>query len=288
VTRVVEIFAIWILMIACVGHAAELITPDAIRTYKTFKEGKELSLHIFNPGSRPSTNRCPTIVFFFGGGWRQGTTRQFYQQASEFSKHGMIAISAEYRVRNTHGTTPVECVKDGKSAIRWVRKHADELGIDPNRIVSAGGSAGGHVAACTGVIEGQEDENEDTDVSSLPNAMVLYNPVVAFRRMTAISPSNHVRGGLPPTLIFHGTADSKVPFESVERFTKLMKDAGNTCVLVPFDGKDHGFYNGSHFRPRNGDTDFNVTMEKSIDFLTLLGFLEDIKGQNQAIDKDKK
>lgn len=272
-TRVV---AIWILMMACVGYAAEPITPDAIRMYKTFKAGKELSLHIFNPGSRPPTNRRPAIVFFFGGGWRTGTPRQFYQQAREFSKHGMVAISAQYRVKNTHGTTPVECVKDGKSAIRWVREHADELGIDPNRIVSAGGSAGGHIAACTGVIEGQEEENENTDVSSLPNAMVLYNPVVAFR-MTAISPSDHVRGGLPPTLIFHGTADSKVPFESVERFTKLMKDAGNTCVLVPFDGKDHGFYNGSHFRPRNDDADFNVTMEKSIDFLTGLGFLEDKK-----------
>ncbi|MFC1533023.1 alpha/beta hydrolase [Thermodesulfobacteriota bacterium] len=276
-TRVV---AIWILMIACVGHAAKPIAPDAIRTYKTFKEGKELSLHVFNPGSRPPTNRCPAIVFFFGGGWKRGTPRQFYQQAMEFSKHGMVAISAQYRVKNTHETTPVECVKGGKSAIRWVREHADELGINPNRIVSAGGSAGGHIAACTGVIEGQEEKNEDTDVSSLPNAMVLYNPVVAFRRMTAISPSDHVREGLPPTLIFHGTADSKVPFESVERFTKLMKDAGNTCVLVPFDGKDHGFYNGSYFRPGNGDADFNITMEKSIDFLTGLGFLENMKGQN--------
>lgn len=273
--RVVAIFAIWILIIACVGHASEPIAPDVIRGYKAFKEGKELSLHIFNPASHLRTNRYPVILFFFGGGWRQGTPRQFYQQANEFSKHGMIAISAEYRVSNTHGTTPAECVKDAKSAIRWVRKHADELGIDPNKIVSAGGSAGGHIASCTGIIKGQEDENEDNDVSSQPNAMVLYNPVVAFRRMAAISPIKHVRRGLPPTLIFHGTADSKVPFEIVEHFTKLMKDAGNTCVLVPFEGKDHGFYNGSHFRPRNGDIDFNITMEKSIDFLTGLGILED-------------
>ncbi|MBW1803459.1 MAG: alpha/beta hydrolase [Deltaproteobacteria bacterium] len=284
----IRVVAIWILMIASVGYAAEPIVPDAIRTYKTIKEGKDLSLHIFNPGSRPPTNRCPAIVFFFGGGWKRGTPRQFYQQAREFSEHGIVAISAQYRVKNIHGTTPVECVKDAKSAIRWVRQHADELRIKPNRIVSAGGSAGGHVAACTGVIEGQEEKNEDTDVSSLPNAMVLYNPVVTFRRIYAISPSDHVRGGLPPTLLFHGTADSKVPFESVKRFTKLMKDAGNTCVLVPFDGKDHGFYNGSHFRPQNGDADFNVTMEKSIDFLTGLGFLENVKGQNQAIDNDKK
>ena len=265
---------IWILlMIASAGHAAERLTPDDVRTYKTFKKGKELSLHIFNPGSHKPANRNPAIVFFFGGGWRRGTPRQFYQQAKEFSKHGMVAISAQYRVANTHATTPLECVKDGKSAIRWVREHAEALGIDPDRIVSAGGSAGGHVAACTGIIEGQEEENEDTAISSVPNAMILYNPVVKFR-MPAISPSNHVRGGLPPVLIFHGTADSRVPFESVERFAKMMKDAGNTCLLVPFEGKDHGFYNGSYIRPKNSDADFNVTMKKSIDFLTNLGFLE--------------
>ncbi len=284
-----RILAILCLVIVGVANAsAEPITPNDIRTYKTFETGKKLSLHIFNPDSRKSAGRCPAIVFFFGGGWQRGTPRHFYQQAKEFSKHGMVAIVAEYRVKNTHGTTPVECVKDGKSAIRWVRKHADELGIDPNRIVSSGGSAGGHIAACTGVIDGQEEENEDTDVSSLPNAMVLYNPVVAFRRMPALSPSNHVRGGLAPTIIFHGTTDSKVPFKSVEYFTKLMINAGNSCVLVPFVGRDHGFYNGSYFSQGNSDEDFNVTMEKSIDFLAEIGFLGNTEGQNQTIDGDKK
>ena len=81
-----RIVAIGILMIACVGYAAEPIEPDVLRTYKTFREGKELSLHIFNPGSRPPTNRRPAIVLFFGGGWRVGTPKQFYQQAREFTK----------------------------------------------------------------------------------------------------------------------------------------------------------------------------------------------------------
>lgn len=70
-----------------------------------------------------------------------------------------------------------------------------------------------------------------------------------------------------PQKTFYGTADKTVPFENVERFTKLMKDAGNICTLVPFNGKGHGFFNGSFFRPNNGDDDFNTTMQMSMDFL---------------------
>ncbi|MEO1994912.1 MAG: alpha/beta hydrolase [Planctomycetaceae bacterium] len=87
-------------------------------------------------------------------------------------------MSADYRVIRKHKTTPFECVKDGKSAVRWIRQHAAELGVDPDRIVAAGGSAGGHVAAYTGVIQGHEEEGEDANISSLPDAMILYNPVI--------------------------------------------------------------------------------------------------------------
>ena len=90
----------------------------------------------------------------------------------------MVAICAEYRIKSKHGTTPFECVDDGKSAVRWIREHADDLGIDPNKIVAAGGSAGGHVAACTAVINGYETNSENMDISSKPNALVLFNPVI--------------------------------------------------------------------------------------------------------------
>ena len=73
--------------------------------------------------------------------------------------------------------------------------------------------------------------------------------------------------GIVPTIIFHGTADKTVPFENAERFAKLMKEAGNACVLVPFEGKDHGFFNGSLFRKGNSDADLELTMKHSIEFL---------------------
>lgn len=271
-------------MLACALYAAENMVPQKTLTYK--KVGKvELTLDVFNPEPHASTDKRPAIIFFFGGGWVGGTPKQFYQQAKSFAAHGLVAMSANYRVKGRNNTTPFECVKDGKSAVRWVRQHAAELNIDPNRIIVAGGSAGGHVAACAGVIEGHEEEGEDTSISCLPNAMILYNPVIDTTERgyglnevgeagkLDISPSHHIRRGIPPTLIFHGTADKTVPFENVERFTKLMKDAGNICTLVPFNGKGHGFFNGSFFRPNNGDDDFNTTLQMSLDFLATTNLL---------------
>jgi dienelactone hydrolase len=89
----------------------------------------------------------------------------------------MVAMSAEYRVKSRNNTSPRECLKDGKSAIRWIRQHALELGIDPNRLSAGGGSAGGQVAAATGTTQGFEEEGENLNISSSPNALVLFNPV---------------------------------------------------------------------------------------------------------------
>ena len=261
------------------------LQPDRSITYKSV-DGVELKMDIFEPADLKPADQRPAIVFFFGGGWSGGSTKQFYQQARALADQGMVAFSADYRVKSRNKTTPFECVKDGKSAIRWVRQHAAELGIDPERIVASGGSAGGHVAACTGVIQGHEEAGEDTSVSSVPNAMILFNPVLdttekgygaknfKSEQQTDISPCHHVRKGIVPTIVFHGTADKTVPFENAERFTKFMTEAGNECVLVPFAGKDHGFFNGSFFRKSNGDADYEVTMKRSIEFLKSRGMLK--------------
>lgn len=266
------------------ADAAE-ITPTRSFTYKSVGD-VELKMDLFEPEGLKATDHRPAIVFFFGGGWSGGSTKQFYQQARAMADQGMMAFSADYRVKGRNKTTPFECVKDGKSAVRWVRQHAAELGIDPERIVASGGSAGGHVAACTGVIEGHEEAGEDPSVSSVPNAMILFNPVLDTtekgygaknfkpEQQTEISPCHHVRKGIVPTIVFHGTADKTVPFENAERFTKLMQEAGNECVLVPFEGKDHGFFNGSFFRKSNGDADYDATIKRSIEFLKAQGILK--------------
>ncbi len=258
--------------------------PDRKVQYKAV-DGVKLELHVFEPEGWKASDDRPAIVMFFGGGWQSGNPKQFYQQARAFADKGMVAFSADYRIGSRNKTTPFECVKDAKSAVRWVRQHADELGVDPKRIVASGGSAGGHIAGCTGVIEGCEEKGEKTEVSSKPNLMILFNPVLdttskgygakrfSPEQQTDLSLCHHVERGIVPTLVFHGEADTTVPFENAERFARLMKKAGNECVLVPFPGKGHGFFNGSFFRKKNGDEDFDKTMEQSFRFLTDHGFL---------------
>jgi acetyl esterase/lipase len=246
--------------------------------YKTVDE-VELKLHLFEADGRDKSVRVPAIVFFFGGGWRAGTPEQFFPHCRHLASRGMVAISAEYRVKSRHGVTPFECVLDAKSALRWVRAHAEGLGIGPERVVAGGGSAGGHLAACAAAVEGLE--GEDPGASSMPNALVLFNPVVDTTRepiqahgfgdlAEKLSPVHHVRPGLPPTIIFHGIADTTVPFSTVEQFRDLMQQAGNRCELVGFAGKGHGFFNYG----RDGNEPYEETVQAMDVFLVSLGYLE--------------
>jgi len=247
--------------------------------YKTIGD-VELHLHVFEPADRAGADALPAIVFFFGGGWANGTPSQFYPQCNYFASRNMAAFSAEYRIKNKHGTTPYECVKDGKSAVRWLRVHAGELGIDPERIVAGGGSAGGHVAAATAMLPDIEEAGEDLSVSSVPNALVLFNPAIdttgagygddkVGARPEELSPAHHVAKHLPPTILFHGTDDATVPFENAKRFRDLMKAAGNRCELVPFEGKGHGFFN-----EHRDAAAFRETIRAADGFLVSLGFLD--------------
>lgn len=242
----------------------------------------ELKMHIYEPAGHNAKDKTPAIVFFFGGGWTGGSPRQFFPHCEYLASRGMVAMSAEYRIKSKHNTTPFECVKDGKSAVRWIRAHAAELGVDPKRVAAGGGSAGGHVAACTGVIDGLEEEGEDAKISARPDALALFNPVADTTRLAAaaskmgpepekISPAHHVDKGDPPTIIFHGTKDTTVPFENVERFAKRMKEAGNRCELVPYEGQGHGFFN---YGRGKGNQNFIDTVGKMDAFLTSLGYLK--------------
>jgi len=256
----------------------EAFAPDRIEIYKQV-DGPDLSLQIFLPSGWSRSDSRPAIVFFFGGGWVSGDPAQFHPHARYFAQRGVVAACAWYRTKNSHGTDPFAAIADGKSAMRWLRMHALEWGIDPGRIVAAGGSAGGHVAASTALLQGLDDPGDDPSVSSTPSALVLFNPVIdttekgygvekVGERKLEASPVHHVRGGLAPTIIFHGTADTTVPFENVERFCSLMIRAGNRCELVPYDGEKHGFFNYS----RNVDH-YLDTVGHANEFLRSVGII---------------
>ena len=157
--------------------AAQWRQPDTQWLYKTVND-TELKLHVYIPEGHRTSDKRPAVIFFFGGGWNNGSPGQHYSQCAHLASRGMVAMSAEYRVKSRNQTTPKECVEDGKSAIRWVRAHAAELGIDPTRIAAGGASAGGHVAAAAGTVNSFDATSEDLSVSSRPDALVLFNPVI--------------------------------------------------------------------------------------------------------------
>jgi len=247
--------------------------------YKTV-DGIDLTIHIFLPERRAGAGVVPAIIFFHGGGWTGGEPGYFFPHCRYFAHRGMAAFSAEYRIQSKHGTSPLEAMADANSAMRWLRAHADRLGIDPGRIVAAGGSAGGHLAAATAMLEGFDEPGDDLSISTKPQALVLFNPAVyvdyidgpeAFRgRSKEASPILHIRGGLPPTLVLHGTEDDIVPYPLSTLFCTLMNEAGNDCRLITFPGKGHGFFN---YRPGNIPS-FRRAILETDRFLTDLGYLK--------------
>ena len=269
-----------------------------VEVYRTLGD-VQLNAWIFEPKGHKSKDSRPAVVFFFGGGWNGGTPGQFLPQCLHLADRGMVAISVDYRVKSRHGVLPQDCVRDAKAAVRWMRSNARRLGIDPDRIVASGGSAGGHLAAATALIPGFEDA-DNPGFSSAPNAMILFNPAVVMSaveghpdvisaekladiseraggRPLEISPYHFVRADLPPSIIFHGTNDEAVPFATVKLFQQAMTAAGNRCELMAYEGQPHGFFNPGRGQgePRAEATrNYYKTLKQLDAFLQSLGYLQ--------------
>lgn len=248
--------------------------------YKTTPQG-ELKLHVYAPaGELQSAVQRPCIVFFFGGGWKSGSYLQFVPQAEYLASRGIVAACADYRIASIHKTLPDKAVEDAKSAIRWVRGHATELGIDPGKIIAAGGSAGGHLAACTALATAYDAETDDKSISAKPNAMVLFNPAmniatlfkeratgnspISLEMAEAITPNNFVNKDTPPAILFFGTAD-KLKVGGDEYVSKA-KALGLRAEMWSAADMPHGFFNKEPW--------IQVTAKQMDLFLTSLGYLD--------------
>ncbi len=271
------------------GDYPPVLEGAKVETYKQ-ANGVDLKVWIFYPtnaeaGKLQKEKGLPAIVFFFGGGWSSGSPAQFEPQCRALAARGMIAAVADYRVASRQHVKPAECVADAKSCVRWLRKNAERLGIDPQRLAAGGGSAGGHLAGAVATLPGLDEPGEDTSVSCVPDALVLFNPGLMMAPLgnvgmkgfganltverfgcepQAISPVHHIRKGLPPTLILHGRADTTVPYVTAEVFSSEMKKAGNRCELIGYDGQPHGFFNKAKY---------DETLAEADRFLTSLGYL---------------
>lgn len=247
--------------------------------YKTTPQG-ELKLHVYAPAGEVQTAvQKPCVVFFFGGGWKSGSYLQFVPQAEYLASRGIVAACADYRIASIHKTLPDKAVEDAKSAIRWVRGHATELGIDPGKIIAAGGSAGGHLAACTALATAYDAETDDKSISAKPNAMVLFNPAmniatlfkeratgnspISLETAEAITPNNFVNKDTPPAILFFGTAD-KLKVGGDEYVSKA-KALGLRAEMWSAPDMPHGFFNKEPW--------IQVTAKQMDLFLTSLGYL---------------
>jgi acetyl esterase len=225
--------------------------------YKTI-DSLKLTVDIFYTDQSFTRENNTAIVFFHGGGWAYGTPDEFFTTCERYAKLGMVTFSVDYRLSVENGVipsktiSPIESLMDAKSAMRWVRGNSGRFHVDKNKIVAAGQSAGGHLALSTAMIDEYNEKSDDLNVSSCPDAILLFSACVntveawcdrllADRRskIWSISPAHHIRKGLPPMIEFHGIDDEQVPKWTAEFFASEMKNEGNYFELHLYQGRKH-------------------------------------------------
>ncbi len=235
----------------------------------------DLKIHVFNPPDFQKTDKRPAIVFFSGVNWQEGSPLQFIPQCKYLASRDMVAFAAEVRTAKKHKSSPADAVADGKSAIRWIRQHASVLGVDPDKLVAAGGDSGGHIAAATGSVKKFVDPQDDLSISSIPNALVLFNPGIdngpgAYGHTFVkdywqdISPLHNIDSNTPPTLILLSSDDDHPAVSSAQKYRNFLEKAGVRCDLMMYANEAQAFFNKARF--------FETLIQVDR-FLTSLGFL---------------
>ena len=282
--------------LACVTVLHAQITTNDMRrdtapnvfAYKTVGD-VTLNLNVFSPKDAAPGDARTAVVWIHGGGWRGGNPDMFFPHCRYYALRGAVAISVQYRLAGTKNATVFDCIRDCRSAMRYIRSHAQELGIDPTRIAVMGDSAGGHLAACLGILGGFDESGEDVSIPVVPAAMVLYNPVLnltapswvrlftpdadhtAEELARSSSPLFFIGKNAPPAIVLHGLEDTVVPFATSVEFTRLMAAQKNRCDLVLYGQNGHAFVVIDYNAP---DSMVTRAVRAGDDFLVGLGLLD--------------
>ena len=223
-----------------------------IKAYRTI-DGITLNAHIFYPKNHDKSKIKPAHLFFHGGGWAIGLPEWSYSSCKSAAKDGRVAIAFDYRKRNVYGTDIKASVSDALTAIAWVRENAKELGIDPNKVLADGFSAGAHLALVSSMIENREDFGVISKFSSRPDALILgscpydiagrdvYN--IKYDTRT-ISPLYLIKENLPPIFAYHAEEDRMVKFSEFKKFRNAIQKTKNSFTSRSYPGVGH-FFEGS-------------------------------------------
>lgn len=261
-------------------QSQDVITKIDTIVYKEI-DTSNLIMKVVYPPNFGESKTYPAMVFFFGGGWKGGSIGHFEMQANYFARRGIICFLADYRVESRQGATILECVMDARSAIRYLRKNSDHFGIDGNKIIAAGGSSGGQLAAATAISNGPDESTDDISISTFPNALVLFNPAIDLGPGTelyenrnleeiyqSISPLHIINKETPPTILFLGTEDRLIPVEDAKKYKQKIENIGSRCDLFLYEGQEHGFFNFTR-----SEEHYKKTVYETDKFLISLGYL---------------
>lgn len=238
--------------------------------------GEPRQMEVYFPANHdPAKAKAVGVLMFHGGAWVGGDLSQFRVACHYLASRGLVAATANYQMLTKQAAAQLPagetckrvCVTDAKSAIRWFKQHAAELGVDPKRLVVGGGSAGGHIAVLATLNPGLNDPADLRDVDTSVVAYLLFNP--AFSPKDAedaqIDALRYLKPGMAPAIAFFGTKDPWKPgWNDVgAKLKSLGPSKAETWVA---EGQTHSFFNRNPWQ--------NATLIEADRFLVRLGLLQ--------------
>jgi acetyl esterase len=268
---------------------AQESTIQQVKLVYKVVDGKELKVDMFYSDASQALDNSTAIALFHGGGWVFGDPSEFYGACRRYASLGYITFSFRYRLsRNEDGSyphpdiSPIESVKDARSAIRWLRANADSLNVDPDKIVVGGQSAGGQLALSTALLDTINEETDNLDISPNPNALLLFSSNVNTLEpwidnllgdrngeIWSISPYHNLKKSMPPAIAFHGEEDDQVLPYIVRMFKVKMEELGNYYDLHWYPGRKHYLGEGNDRYATYFDEEI---LELTDEFLDKFGF----------------